>query len=92
MNAHDPNTDGKLGKLLPLKETPDIKSSNVTVLGGSSSTLADRKEQMLREDHTVMEVAGQLVLGGCHSLTAAPGRQAGTWQAGEGLLLVASSI
>lgn len=78
--------------LLPLKETPDIKSSNVTVLGGSSSMLTDRKEQMLREDHTVMEVAGQLVLGGCHSLTAAPGRQPGTWQAWEGLLLVASSI
>lgn len=54
--------------------------------------LADRKGQTLREDPTVTEAAGQRVLGGCHSLTVAPGRRPGTWQAREGLLLVASSI
>lgn len=62
-------------------------STNVTVLGGSRAMLADRKGQMLREDPTVTEAAC-----GCHSLTVAPGRRPGTWQAREGLLLVASSI
>lgn len=69
-----------------------MKQLDVIVLGYSSSTLTDRKEQMLCEDHAVMEVVGQLGLDGCHSLTAAPGRQTRAWQAWGGLLPVASSI
>lgn len=38
---------------------------------------------MLREDHAVMEIVGRFGLDGCHSLTAAPGRQPGMRQARE---------
>lgn len=52
-----------------------MQQLDVTIRGSSSSTLADRKEQMLCEDHAVMEVVGQFGFDGCHSLKAALGRQ-----------------
>lgn len=72
---------------------PDIKKQqlDIIVLGSRSPILADRKEQMLREDHAVTEVVGGLGLDGCHSLMAAPARQAGSHRH-RGLLSVASSI
>lgn len=69
-----------------------MQQLDVTVCGSSSSTLADRKEQMLCGDHAVMEVVGQFGFDRCHSLKAAQGRQPRAWQARGGLLLVASSI
>lgn len=58
------------------KPTPDIKKEplDIVVLGSSSSVLADRKEQMLHEEHAVVEVVGLFGFDGCHFLLAAPSR------------------
>jgi hypothetical protein len=53
---------------------------------------SDRKEQMLCEDHAVMDVVEQFGFDGCHSLTASPGRQPETLQGPRDLFSVASSI